>query len=176
MASPSCASKSRASQAPRLIRGSLAALVPLQIPTPRPWGPRGHYSRARRPKGCLLPQLGLDLVPISRVRRVFEGKASLLAEVFTEEELRYCTGRRHPFQHLAARYAVKEAVFKGLGTGMTGEMRWRDVETIHGVWGEPELVLRGEVARLAEAKGLRQCALSLTHAGNYAMAAVLFAP
>ena len=115
----------------------------------------------------------MDLVPISQIRRVFEGKDALLAEVFTEEEIRYCTGQRRPFQHLAARYAAKEAVFKGLGTGMTGRMRWRDVETVHGAWGEPHLILRGEVARLAAAKGFRRCALSLTHAGNYALAAVL---
>jgi holo-[acyl-carrier protein] synthase len=121
----------------------------------------------------MLAQLGVDLVPISQVRLVFEGKESLLAEVFTKEELRYCTGHRRPFQHLAARYAAKEAVFKGLGTGMTGRMRWRDVETVHGAWGEPYLVLRGEVARMAAAKGYHRCALSLTHAGNYALAAVL---
>jgi len=173
MASPSCVSTSRADRAARLIRGSLAALVPLQIPMPQPWGSRGCASRTGNPEGGILPQLGVDLVPISQVRRVFEGKDALLAEVFTEEEIRYCTGQRRPFQHLAARYAAKEAVFKGLGTGMTGRMRWRDVETVHGAWGEPHLMLRGEVARLAAAKGLRRCALSLTHAGNYALAAVL---
>jgi len=175
MASPSCASKSRASRATRLIRGSLAALIPLQIPTPRPWGPRGRAPRRERPKDGISPQVGVDLVPISQIRRVFKGKEALLAEVFTEEELRYCRGQRYPFQHLAARYAAKEAVFKGLGTGKTGRMLWRDVETVRSAWGEPHLVLRGEVARLAATKGLHRCALSLTHAGDYAMAAVLFA-
>jgi holo-[acyl-carrier protein] synthase len=141
---------------------------------PRPWGSRGCASRTGNSEEGILPQLGVDLVPISQIRRIFEGKDSLLAEVFTEEEIRYSTGQRRPFQHLAARYAAKEAVFKGLGTGMTGRMRWRDVEAVHGAWGEPHLMLRGEVARLAAAKGLRRCALSLTHAGNYALAAVLF--
>jgi holo-[acyl-carrier protein] synthase len=176
MASPSCASKSRASRATRLVRGSLAALIPLQMPTPRPWGSGSRMLRPGRCEDHISPTLGVDLVPISQVRRVFEGKGPLLAEVFTEKELRYCTGQRRPFQHLAARYAAKEAVFKGLGTGMTGRMHWRDVETFHGAWGDPHLTLRGEVARLARAKGLRRCALSLTHAGDYAMAAVLFAP
>ncbi len=108
------------------------------------------------------------------MRRVFERRESLLAEVFTGEELRYCESQRSPFQHLAARYAAKEAAFKGLGTGKTARMHWRDVETIRNAWGEPQLVLRGEVARLAGAKGLNHCALSLTHAGDYAMAVVLF--
>ncbi len=116
----------------------------------------------------------MDLVAVSRVRRTFEGKAELLESVFTPEELRYCTRQRNPFRHLAARFAAKEAVVKGLGTGLTGAMRWRDIETVHGPLGEPCLILRGEVARLAESRGLYRCSLSLTHAGDYAMAAVLF--
>jgi holo-[acyl-carrier protein] synthase len=116
----------------------------------------------------------VDLVSISKIRRVFERRGSLLAEVFTEEELRYCGSQRYPFQHLAARYAAKEATVKALGTGKTSRMRWRDMEIVRNAWGEPHLVLRGEVARLAGAKDFHRCALSLTHAGDYAMAVVLF--
>jgi holo-[acyl-carrier protein] synthase len=123
---------------------------------------------------CAEPQIGVDLIAVSRVRRVFEGKQALLATVFTKEELRYCTRQRRPFMHLAARFAAKEAVLKALGKGLTGRMCWRDVETVHGPWAEPRLILRGEVARLAEGKGLLRCAVSLSHAGDYAMAAVLF--
>lgn len=143
------------------------------MPRPRPWGRRKGKALDRDPALASGARIGVDLIAISRVRRVFEG-SPLLTEVFTEEELRYCTRQRRPFMHLAARYAVKEAVFKALGTGMASGMSWRDVETVHGPRGEPCLILRGEAARLAEAKGLHRCAVSLTHAGDYAMAAVLF--
>jgi len=105
---------------------------------------------------------------------VFSGRAVLLAEVRTEEERRYCARRRRPFQHLAARYAAKEAVFRGLRTGLIGAMRWRDVEVVSGPCGEPQLILGGETARLASAKGVTRCAVFLTHAGDYSMAAVPF--
>jgi holo-[acyl-carrier protein] synthase len=105
---------------------------------------------------------------------VFEGKTKLLADVFTQEELRYSLGRRRPFEHLAARYAAKEAVFKGLGTGVIGALRWRDVEVVRDACGGPRVILHGAAARLAAARGFRRCALSLTHAGDYALAAVLF--
>jgi holo-[acyl-carrier protein] synthase len=118
-------------------------------------------------------QIGIDLAAISKVRRVFDGKAALLAEVFTPEELRYSLGRRHPFEHLAARYAAKEAVFKGLQTGLSGRLRWHDVEIVREARGEPRLILRGHAARLAAARGYRRCAVTLTHAGDYALAAVL---
>jgi holo-[acyl-carrier protein] synthase len=118
--------------------------------------------------------IGVDLISIVRVRKVFEGKPTLLASVFTEEELRYSTRQRRPFMHLAARFAAKEAVLKALGTGVSGGIRWTDVETVHGALAAPRLILRGEAARLADAKGLAWCAVSLTHAGGYAMAAVIF--
>lgn len=118
--------------------------------------------------------MAVDLIAVSKVRRVFEGRQALLATVFTREELRYSTGQRRPFMHLAARFAAKEAVFKALGRGLSGEMSWLDVKIVHGPWAEPRLILRGEAARLAKAKGLHRCAVSLTHAGGYAMAAVLF--
>jgi holo-[acyl-carrier protein] synthase len=118
----------------------------------------------------------VDLISIARVRQVFEGKAALLVSVFTEEELRYCTRQRRPFMHLAARFAAKEAVFKALGTGASAGLCWTDVETVHGELAEPQLVLRHQAARLADAKGLSKYAVSLTHAGGYAMAAVIFIP
>lgn len=76
--------------------------------------------------------------------------------------------------HLAARFAAKEAVLKALGRGLTDGLGWREVETVHGPWMEPRVVLRGKVAQLADAKGLHRCAISLTHAGDYALAAVIF--
>lgn len=174
MASPAGASKSRASRPGRPAAPNPAALVPVRIPLPQPWTPSGRASRFPRSETANDPQIGVDLTPVSKVRRVFEGKAALLEDVFTQEELRYSFGRRRPFEHLAARYAAKEAVFKGLRTGLTGSLRWTDVEVVREACGGPRVILRGEAARLAVAKGFRRCALSLTHAGDYAFAAVLF--
>ena len=153
---------------------NLAALLPARIPVPRPWTRSGRSSVLPRSTATSHPQIGVDLTPISKFRRVFEGRQALLAEVFTGQELRYCRRQRRPFQHLAARYAAKEAVFKGLEAGLTGPLRWRDVEIERGPWGEPRVILRGATARLAAAKGFRRCAVSLTHAADYALAAVLF--
>jgi len=174
MGSPPGASKFPANRGARPISESLTGLFPVRLPLPRSWVSSGRSPRVPRSAIAIDPQIGVDLVQVAKLRRVFEGRKELQAEVFTEEELRYCRRQRRPFQHLAARYAAKEAVFKGLGTGLTGSMRWQDVETVRGVTGEPRLILRGEAARLAAAQGFRRCAVSLTHAGEYALAAVLF--
>ena len=174
MVSPSGVSKFRADRTGRPTSAGLAAILPVRIPAPRPWTPSGHSLSLPRRTNASPPQIGVDLASISKVRRVFEGRSRLLEEVFTEEELRYCRRQRRPFQHLAARYAAKEAVFKGLESGLSSPLRWRDVEVARGPCGEPRVVLRGAAARLATDKGFRRCAVSLTHAGGYALAAVLF--
>ena len=155
---------------------SLGAHCPIQLPLPRAWTPSGRSSRLPRSETSVGPQIGVDLTPVAKVQRVFDGRKTLLAEVFTPEELRYSFRQRRPFEHLAARYAAKEAVFKGLQTGLASPVCWHDVEIVRGSRGEPRLVLRGEVARLAATQGFRHCAVSLSHAGAYALAAVLFSP
>ncbi len=119
-------------------------------------------------------KLGIDLVSIVRFRAVFDGKPALTESVFTPLELAYANAQRRPFEHLAARYAAKEAVLKALGTGFTSEMDWRDIETVRDAAGAPQIALSGAVARIAGARGLTRCAVSLTHSGAYALAVVLF--
>lgn len=174
MTSPAGASRSRSRPTPVRLRGGVAALLPVGIPRPRPWSRTRGKSAAKGPGRAARARIGVDLVPVAQVCRVFEGRRALLATVFTDEELRYCTRQRRPFMHLAARFAVKEAALKALGRGLTNEKSWRDVEMLHGPWGEPRLLLHGEAARLAEEKGLPRCAVSLSHTPDYAIAVVLF--
>ena len=131
--------------------------------------------RGRRARAAVgQAELGVDLVSIARFRAVFDGKPALAESVFTAGELTYANAQRRPFEHLAARYAAKEAVLKALGTGFTAEMDWREIETVRDAAGAPHIALSGAVARIAGARGLRRCAVSLTHSGAYALAAVLF--
>lgn len=174
MASPPGVSRSRGEAGSPQVRGGIAALLPVRMPGLRSWARRGRKAVGPDSAPGSEAQIGVDLIAISRVRRVFEGRPALLATVFTEEELRYCTRQRRPFMHLAARFAAKEAALKALGTGLTGKLAWREVETVHGPRAEPRLILRGEASRLARARGLHRCAVSLSHAGGYAMAAVIF--
>jgi holo-[acyl-carrier protein] synthase len=174
MAFPVGTSPFRAEPADPPVQGGLVALLPVRIPIPRPYAKRGRKAGVAETLAAADPCIGVDLIEVSRVREVFEGREALLEAVFTAEEMRYSRSQKELFMHLAARYAAKEAAVKGLGTGMTGRMSWRDVETVRGVLGEPRLVLHGEAARLAEARGLHRCAVSLSHAGGYAVAVVLF--
>lgn len=117
---------------------------------------------------------GVDLVEVERIARSAERFGSrFLERVFTEGERNYaCEGRRC-HEHLAARFAAKEAVFKALGTGWAQGAGWTDIEVVHHASGRPGLVLHGRAADLARSMGVKGWHLSLTHTNDLAMASVI---
>ena len=119
--------------------------------------------------------LGTDLVEVERLRLSLERfGARFLDRVFTEEERRYCAGKKRPEESLAARFAAKEAGAKALGTGMSRGIGWHDLEVRRAAGGAPELLLWGGALALAEALGVRRAQVSLTHTERYASAVVIF--
>ena len=118
-------------------------------------------------------RIGIDLVEVGRVRNLFERGEPLRESVFTPEELRYSWKQKDPYVCLAALLAVKEALFKSLGTGLSGEMDWRDVEVQKGTSGMPVLRLWRKTAQLAHEMGIVKYALSLSLTRDYGIAMVL---
>jgi holo-[acyl-carrier protein] synthase len=124
--------------------------------------------------GVSLVGIGVDLVLVSRLRRAMaRWRERFLQRVFTAEELDYALGRRDPAEHLAARFAAKEATLKALGTGLTMGVRWREMEVRRARGGPPTLWLSGRTAAIGAARGVRALHLSLTHDGDYALAQVV---
>jgi holo-[acyl-carrier protein] synthase len=115
-------------------------------------------------------RVGLDAVGVERLRRLVEGDASRQETLFTARELAYCRGKRRCYDHLAARFAAKEAVLKAFGTGISQRMRWTDVEVMNEASGRPRIRLDGAVASFAERHGLRDLDVSLSHTEGLAIA------
>ncbi len=110
--------------------------------------------------------VGVDLVEIERVEQSLEKYGQrFLARIFTEGEQIYCNGR---VQSLAARFAVKEAVGKALGTGI-GDVSWQDIEIVNEENGQPVLRLHGDAQRIASQQGLDYWTISLSHTAAYAV-------
>ncbi len=64
--------------------------------------------------------VGIDLVNVERIQRVMENPKTggrFRVRVYTEREVEYCEARRRKYESYAGRFAAKEAVMKGLGTG-----------------------------------------------------------
>jgi holo-[acyl-carrier protein] synthase len=76
-------------------------------------------------------------------------------------------------QHLAVRFAAKEAVFKALGTGLSGGLHWIDAEVRNEPSGKPYLILSGPAKALADQLGVHTILVSLSHSRQYAIAQVM---
>ncbi|MCK4535374.1 MAG: holo-ACP synthase [Desulfuromonadales bacterium] len=118
--------------------------------------------------------LGTDLVRTARFRRYLEEeKSSLFERLFTSGERSYAMQKRDPAQHLAARFAAKEACLKAFGLGLRDGIRWLDMEVVPDALGRPELHLSGRAAEIAADLYVATVHLSYSHDGDYAVATVV---
>lgn len=117
---------------------------------------------------------GVDIVQISRIQRAWKQHGdSFLERLYTSAERAYCMDVRMPVIRFAGRFAAKEAVMKALGTGWRGGMRWTDIETLPDELGKPLVRLHGEAAQLAVNQGIHGMLMSISHAGDYAIASAI---
>lgn len=118
---------------------------------------------------------GIDLVDIRSVRESVERFGSeYLERMYTSREIADCSGEAGPDPaRLAARFAAKEATLKVLRPSPDEAVPWRSVEVVRASGGWVELELHDAAAALAEAAGLTELAVSLTHECDYASAVVV---
>ena len=116
--------------------------------------------------------VGLDLIEIERLERALERRPRLADRVFAAGELEFARARARPGQHLAARFAAKEAALKALGLG---GLRLHEIEVLGGGDEPPRLALRGSAAAEARRQGV-ELELSLTHSRELAAAVVVARP
>ncbi len=114
--------------------------------------------------------MGIDLVGVPRLARLLSEQPEIAGTLFTERELAYCRPKRRRDEHLAGRFAAKEAVLKSFGTGLGQRMRWTDVEIVNEPLGRPRVHLHGEVAEWATRHGLTGVDVSLSHTADLAIA------
>jgi holo-[acyl-carrier protein] synthase len=111
--------------------------------------------------------VGVDVIEIDRIESAIRRFGSrFLRKIYTPGEIEYCQGRPHPAQHFAARFAVKEAVYKAAG-GV--ERLWfTKIEVDGGSGREPRV-------RLIGTKRLRgdQFLISISHTHRTAVAVAL---
>src|SRR5688500_11359705 len=99
---------------------------------------------------------GIDIVETARIRQLVDEHAQrFLDRCFTPREQEYCS--RNPkryIEHLAGRFAAKEAILKVIGTGWRGGIAWTDMEILPEPSGQPKVQLTGETQRIAEQAGI----------------------
>jgi holo-[acyl-carrier protein] synthase len=118
---------------------------------------------------------GIDIVETARIRQLVEEHGQrFLDRCFTPAEQAYCSKNpKRYYEHLAGRFAAKEAVLKVLGTGWRGGIAWTDIEVTREPSGQPRVALSGECARVAADLRIAHWHLSISHIETHATASAI---
>lgn len=114
---------------------------------------------------------GVDIIEISRIKESIESLGErFINRVFTEKEIEYCESKKNQkYQHYAARFAAKEAVFKALSWKLEDKYAicWKDIEVVDDKQGRPSLNIIG-----MNLNDIENIDISLSHCKEYAVANV----
>jgi len=114
---------------------------------------------------------GTDIIEIERIEKAIEKSGNIfLREIFTPKEIEYCQARNKvKYQHFAARFAAKEAIFKAISYCLKDkyEIKWTDIEITNEENGKPIITfLKNKI------EGMK-LDLSISHCKQYAVAMVV---
>lgn len=115
---------------------------------------------------------GTDIIEINRVKKAIEETDKKFCErVYTPREIDYCESKNaQKYQHYAARFAAKEAVFKALSATLDSkyDIEWKDIEIRNDDYGRPYVKLLEKFAQHIE-----DIDISISHCKDYAVANVV---
>ena len=107
--------------------------------------------------------IGIDVLRVERIERVFakHGERFVSHLLMPEERLQLAETAR-PTRFLAMRFAAKEAIVKGMGTGFSHGIWIRDVGIVQNSWGKPEVVYSERGAKVRDGLGIGEGHVTLT--------------
>lgn len=112
---------------------------------------------------------GIDIIEVDRIQEAIESQGEIfLNKVYTKNEINYCSNTgKMTYQHYAARFAAKEAIFKAISDIIPKEENniLNKIEIINEKSGKP-------IANLDKLhiENIESMDLSLSHIKNYAIA------
>jgi len=118
--------------------------------------------------------IGVDSVAIARIERMWQqGGERFARRILTDAELAYCLSRHRPAESIAARFCVKEAVLKCLGTGWAHGLGFQQIDVQRDAAGALHVALSGAAADRGRQLGVRRVHASVTHTESTATAFVV---
>ena len=123
---------------------------------------------------------GIDVIEVERIKKAIEDLGdSFLNRIYTEKEIQYCEdSKAMKYQHYAARFAAKEAVFKAISEFINGreDALWKNIEVLNNERGKPYInvdKLRENISKTVDNFELESIDVSLSHIAEFAVASVV---
>ena len=116
----------------------------------------------------MIIKTGTDIIEVSRIKDSIEKLGDkFLNRVYTDNEIAYCESKKATkYEHYAARFAGKEAVFKAISPMLKNKFSidWTDIEILNDKQGRPYVVVYKDELKKVNID------LSLSHIKEYAVA------
>ena len=114
---------------------------------------------------------GVDIIEIERVKNSIEETGGKFCEkVYTKREMEYCESKKiQKYQHYAARFSAKEAIFKAISLDLKNkyDIDWKDIEILNDESGRPYVnILKQDIE-------INSIDISISHCKEYAVASVI---
>ena len=107
--------------------------------------------------------IGVDIVNINRFRKKkFQKNLNFYRKILSESEIKYCTEFKSPYEHFAAKFAIKESIIKSI----PDKISFLDIKTSNSKYGKPIVNLSGNL------EGKYSFLVSASHEREYAIAIV----
>lgn len=114
---------------------------------------------------------GVDIIEIDRIRKSIEKFGDrFLHKIYTKTEIEYCSSKADKYRRFAARFAIKEAVYKAV-MKYDPTIAWRDISVQNDSDGAPTLEELSKITAIRE-MGIR-IHISLSHCNNHAVATAI---
>lgn len=115
---------------------------------------------------------GTDIIEVARIEKsIANTNGRFIKEIYTEKEIQYCESRgKSKYEHYAARFAAKEAIFKAISSFLENkyDISWQNVQIINDNKGKPYIDFIN-----TEFKQIKSIDISVSHIKEYAIANVV---
>lgn len=123
---------------------------------------------------------GIDIIEVERIKKAIEEMGeNFLSRIFTDNEIQYCSkSEAMKYQHFAARFAVKEAVFKAISEYIKGreDALWKNIEVYNLESGKPYInieKLSKNIEKTIDNIHINDIDISISHIKDLAVANVV---
>tara|TARA_B110000967_G_scaffold1267_1_gene1317 strand:+ start:1294 stop:1677 length:384 start_codon:yes stop_codon:yes gene_type:complete len=118
--------------------------------------------------------IGIDIVDISRIKKLLEKNNRFINKIFSAKEIKYCESRSNKVASYSKRFAAKEAFAKALGMGISKGISFNEISINNNKNGAPFIVLLGKTKTITQNLiKKRKIFLSLSDEKKYAISMVI---
>lgn len=119
----------------------------------------------------MIQSVGIDIVDIDRMTRVINRWGDkFLKKILTPIEYDYCRNKSGQSASVAARFAVKEALYKALPAEIQPGIGWLDIEVMNDASGRPGINVFNSLHNLTDAYCIH---VSISHSKQSAVAMIV---